>query len=361
MFTAVVRGTYPKYPSAPRPSLLSRALRQWRARQIDDRDLERAFRRAQVEVVAEMVVAGMEVVWDGQLRWDGPADFICRRLHGFEVGPDRLIGQQISPPAGDDTPTADSGTDEPSDGGNGHHAEALQPHASPRAIERIDWERPILAADFRFLADRSPVDLRPVLTGPYSLAGFCDPGIYEDRLAEFLFDIARALNREIEGLVAAGAKSVLIEEPLLTSSSSDIDLFFNAARRLTEGIEATLFLAPGGDVIGMEGLLARSGFRGLALDVSNAPPNAELRDDPAFFMGRVIELGVVDGRSVRVESPEEVAEALVKWGERRDPHLLWAAPSCGLGRLTREAAFEKLQALARGVELARREMAGREE
>jgi hypothetical protein len=78
VFTIAVNGSYPCSPSPPRPQIALRAREDLTGGRITGREYARALERATVEAVAEMVAAGVEVVSDGQIRWEGPAEFICR-------------------------------------------------------------------------------------------------------------------------------------------------------------------------------------------------------------------------------------------------------------------------------------------
>lgn len=350
MFTTAVKGAYPKYTSPPRPSLVARAIRQWRQKQITGEELERAMQRAEVETVAEMVAAGMEVVWDGQLRWDSPA-YLLREFKGVDPWINQMVGVQAAEPHAE----SDS-TDTTPFEGNGH-----QPHAAfqekVKISGKIEWQKPILADTYRFLAERTPVDLRPVLTGPVSLSQFCDDGWYGNENSQRIIDIAKALHREIEGLVSAGAGRILIEEPLLIAGDVERLLLEETLVTLTDGIVADFFLSAENAVTTDETFLQIIPFKGVTVDARRLDPVEVERIAGRFQnQNKLIELGVIDGRSQRVETPEEVCDRMMNWGKLYNPDLLWVSSTSGLGGLSRETAYLKLQSLARGVELARREI-----
>ncbi len=331
MFTTCVNGSYPKIPEPPRPPLLQIAMNDYADGRITDRELARAKERVTVEAVAEMVAAGVEVVSDGKIRWDDDLSYICSRLDGFEI----VKSQESREPGCE---------------------------VRPRVTDRIRWVRPIVEGDYRFISERSPVEVRPVLTGPFSLAGLCDPGVYTDRINDLTCDLARALNRELQGLEAAGARYILIEETLLTSHKSRSDTFLEAAALLCEGISATVMLGTStGDLVGFEAALEEAPFGGISFDLIEGPENERIMTSANFLEGRIIQLGLVHSADPRLEGPMEVAQGIMKYARYHDPDLIWVAPTGGLGALPRDRAFEKLTNMYQAVQWTRREMARQEE
>lgn len=61
MFTPTLNGSFPRFPEPERSKLLSEALEKHRAGKILDSTLHRAFDRASVEAVVEMIAAGVEI------------------------------------------------------------------------------------------------------------------------------------------------------------------------------------------------------------------------------------------------------------------------------------------------------------
>ena len=330
MFTIAVNGSYPKLPEPPRPQLLQRAINDFESGSITDKDLAKAKDRATVEAVAEMVAAGVEVVSDGQIRWNHGAMHICHQLGGF------------------------TGEDEIKESDNGN--------IKPRPVDRIRWTHPITVDDYRFIAGRSPVDVRPVLTGPFSLARICNSGIYEDDIHSFTNDIARALNREILGLEAAGAKYILIEEPELTLRKEEIENFIEAASLLCDKVEAKVILGTSGsDILGIDTELSDSPFHGFGLDMLGGPENDKIFINEHRFNDRILQFGLVNSFDPAVERPQFITRWLMQLAQYHDPELIWVAPTGELGSLPRNIAFFKLKCLYTGVLRARRELAGLEE
>ena len=77
----------------------------------------------------------------------------------------------------------------------------------------------------------------------------------------------------------------------------------------------------------------------------------------ALLKGKDVMVGVIDVASDQVETPEEVADTIgvaLQYVPRE--HLI-ACTNCGLAPMNRELALKKLEALARGAELARQRQA----
>jgi 5-methyltetrahydropteroyltriglutamate--homocysteine methyltransferase len=69
-------------------------------------------------------------------------------------------------------------------------------------------------------------------------------------------------------------------------------------------------------------------------------------------------LGVIDLGTEQVETPQTVAGRIRAALKVVPAEKLVLAPDCGMKYLTREAAFGKLQALAEGAAIVRRELRG---
>ena len=332
MFTTCVSCSYPKQPEAPRPQLLRAAIKKHSQGLISEKDLAFAQERAMVEIAVELVAAGVEVINDGLLKWEDEYSYICAALSGFE-----LISLD--------------------DSSNGKTT--VNP---PRATGKIAWQRPIITGDYEFLMERSPVDVRPTLTGPFSISRICDPGEYGTDVHALANDLAIALNRELEGLEAVGAKHILVEEPLLTQCKDEIESFTEIAEILLRGITATVTLGTSfGDLVGIDAQLRETPFKGFSFDLLDGPENESVLCENELWKDRIVQLGLVHGQKTRIESPMEIALGLLKYAAFHDPGMIWVAPTSGMAKLPRNVAFQKLVNAAEGVDWARREMARREE
>jgi 5-methyltetrahydropteroyltriglutamate--homocysteine methyltransferase len=71
---------------------------------------------------------------------------------------------------------------------------------------------------------------------------------------------------------------------------------------------------------------------------------------------KTILLGVLDLSDMRVETPEAVAARIRRALPHVPPQRLVIAPDCGLKYLPRDIAYGKMQAMAAGATIVRREL-----
>jgi 5-methyltetrahydropteroyltriglutamate--homocysteine methyltransferase len=70
--------------------------------------------------------------------------------------------------------------------------------------------------------------------------------------------------------------------------------------------------------------------------------------------GKDVMVGVIDVASDQVETPEQVADTIGTALQFVPKHHLIPCTNCGMAPMDREVALRKLDALARGAELARK-------
>ena len=286
--------------------------------------------------------AGIDLVSDGEMRRAGffTAEFY-RHLTGVRPLPaDRLLGA--------------GGHDQQ------HRFEVLEPIEAPDGLGVV--------AEFRYAFGRARRPLKVTLPGPYTLSGRLRTGpgeVYRERdaAAEAFVPILRA---ELEGLVAAGASHIQIDDPspaIHPDAPSDFAALFNAAVDPIVGkvrLGAHLCF---GNYLGRP--LARRTYRPvldamlgfrvdeLVLEFANREmAEVEMLGDIASA-GRDVAAGVVDVKNYHLESAAEVAErtdAVLRAGV--PAAKLTLVPDCGFSQTARWATLAKLRALVAGRDLA---------
>lgn len=276
-----------------------------------------AIERAQIEeTVHEQEQAGLDVVTDGQIRWDDPVSRVMGALDGVRIN------------------------------GLLRYFDTNFYFRQPVITGSVRRRHPILRDDFVIARRAATRCVKPVLPGPYTLArlSVLESGPYEDSatLARALSDVLRA---EIKDLVTAGARMIQIEEPAILAHPADIRLL----RKLLDPLwaargEAQLMVASYfGDAASLYAQLHSLPADILALDFSCSP--TLLQTVAATGASKTLALGIVDGRNTRMEDAGTIArqvEMLLRRYELTTIHLL---PSCGLEYLPRDSARAKLALL----------------
>ena len=271
-------------------------------------------------VIAEQAEAGLDLVTDGQIRWDDDQTYIAQRLQGFEItGLIRYF----------DTNTY---------------------YRQPNVTAPVRWRQPILVRDYEFAAGHSTKPVKALITGPYTLAALSNDSHYGDR-RPLVLALAEALHQEAKALAAAGASVIQVNEPAILRHKEDGPLLQEAITKMLDGIDAeTALYTWFGDADGILPLLMDLPVDVIGLDFVWGPGNWEALKRVSF--SKVLGFGIIDARNTRMEPVEEIAEQIQRVSEFVPAERLYVNPSCGLEYLPREVAFEKLKRLVEGVRRA---------
>ena len=285
--------------------------------------------------------AGIDIVSDGEMRRAGffTAEFY-RHLTGVRPLPaERRLGA--------------GGHDQQ------HRFEVLEPIAAPDGLGVV--------AEYRYAHTRTKRPLKVTLPGPYTLSGRLTYGpgqVYAHRndAAEAFVPILRA---ELEGLAAAGAAFIQIDDPspaIHPDAPSDFAALFNAAVAPVVGklrLGAHLCF---GNYLGRP--LARRTYRRvldamLAFKVDELVlefANREMAEvgilGEIAAAGRDVAAGIIDVKNYHLESPGEVAERTeMILAAGVPPERLTLVPDCGFSQTARWATRAKLRAMVAGRDL----------
>lgn len=291
--------------------------------------------------IHDQEAAGIDIVCDGEMRRAG---FFTAEFYKHLTGVRPLPAARRLGAGGHDQQ---------------HRFEVLEPIAAPDGLGVI--------AEFRYARTRTARPLKVTLPGPYTLSGRLTYGpgrVYPHRndAAEAFVPILQA---ELEGLVAAGATFIQVDDPspaIHPDAPSDFAALFNAAVAPIVGkvrLGAHLCF---GNYLGRP--LARRTYRPvldamLAFDVNELVlefANREMAEVEILgeiaAAGRDIAAGVIDVKNYHLESPDEVAErtaAVLDAGV--PPERLTLVPDCGFSQTARWATRAKLAAMVAGRDL----------
>ncbi|MGH2449873.1 MAG: hypothetical protein ACRDGE_01120 [Candidatus Limnocylindria bacterium] len=315
MKTTVI-GAFPKISDAPGGQDLRKALHRFDSGEIDEAALAVVFDERTRDAIGELEAAGVDVINDGQIRWDDLFAPLARSWRNVSRGPlERFYDNNTY-------------------------------FRQPVIEGPIETDGTTFARDFAFarrLAKRSEV--KAAVPGPVTFATLAQDRHYrsfEDRLLA----AADALAAEVAALVSAGATIVDVEDPGLVAAPQHIESAREAYRRLAKAgpIAIQTYFFPADSVL--EALASFSAAQ-VGIDLRSRETTALRRLD-AFRTGTLV-LGVVDARNTRLETEAELA-ALVDAALRLVPQeRLWIAPTAGLEYLPHDVAMKKLEILVRAA------------
>ncbi len=318
MLTTVV-GNYPKIPNRPRPARLRNAINRFDRGEMTAEELRAVEDDVTREVIDEQVEAGLDLITDGQIRWEDEQTYVARRLSGVSIN--GLI----------------------------RFFDANTYYREPVVEGPLAWTGPITVADYGFAAGYSSKPVKAVLPGPYTLARLSRDEHYRS-LEKCVMAYAEALNQEALALQEAGAAFIQLNEPAIVKHKTDLPLFQQAIQQALKGVTAKRALyVYFGDVDGLYPQLLDLPIDVLGMDFVTGTRNFEVLKTAPFT--KELGLGLVDARNTRMESVERIVEGLRRAQEIVSLDRVHLSPSCGLEFLPREVAQAKL---ARMVEGARR-------
>jgi 5-methyltetrahydropteroyltriglutamate--homocysteine methyltransferase len=319
VITTVV-GNYPKIPDLPSPGKWRSAVEKLQKGQITEADFQRIEDEATTEAIQDQLAAGVDLITDGQIRWEDGQTYFARQLRGFSInGLQRYFDTNVY-------------------------------FREPVAEGEVGWEKPIAVRDFEFARTQSPRPVKAVVTGPFTLARLSRTTHYRSP-REFTLAVAQALNQELRALQAAGATVIQVDEPALCQPPVDYALFAEAMRILTDGVTAQKILATYfGDVGGVYPQILELPFNVIGLDFVAGYRNWDVIRRAAFTKGLMF--GIVDARNTRMETVEELQTAIRRVSAVVPLDRLMVAPSAGLEFLPHGVARRKLQQLVEGTRAA---------
>ena len=319
MQTTVV-GNYPKIPNRPRPARLRQGINRRDRGEITTEELSRVADEVTVEVIQEQIDAGLDIITDGQVRWDDDQTYVMRNLAGVEIG---ALQRYL------DT--------------NTYYREAEINGA-------LSWREPILVRDYLFAIENSAKPVKAIITGPYTLAALSLDKHYASR-DQLAMALAEELRNEVEALVSAGATMIQVNDPVIVFNKDDVGIFIRALTRMLEGVQAeTGVYTWFGSAAGILPALLDLPVDTIGLDFVSGRDNWEALKSVRF--DKRLGAGIVDGRNTRIESLEQIEESIRRLSESVPPDRIYVNPSCGLEYLPRETAFEKLKRMVEGARRA---------
>ena len=290
-------------------------------------------------LIHEQVRAGVELLTDGCARWADPIAHVAGKYSGITLGRTRKL------------PWSD--------------AEYRVPRITGKLLRQADEQRSI-AQEYRYarnalgLLPTSPeragrLSLKPVLTGPYTLARCSESdlpgfGSVEARTEGF----AELVAKEVGPLAAAGASIIQLDEPAILTAPGDWEVFRRAIAHIATVRDAA---AQGGRRVQLAlhvfgalqaellPRLLKLPIEILGLDFTQEPGLVEALRSAGLDKGMGLAAGLVSGDFAGLEDEGGLRQTAASLLTLCEGHLTMG-PASGMASLPRETAFAKLRSLA---------------
>ena len=304
-----VTGAYPKISDEHQD--LRRALHRHDRGELDADGLSGVLDESTRWAIGELDWAGLDVINDGQVRWDDLLAPFARAWNGCERGPlERFYDNNTY-------------------------------FRQPVITAPITSDGKTLVRDFEFARGVARGQLKAAVCGPLTFATLAEDRHYKS-LEERTLAVADAIAAEIRGLGAAGATLVDVEEPALVSHPEHFALARAAIERLAVAsvpLALQTYFFPADTLLDA---LAAFPVAQVGIDVRSRDTKALERLNA---LRQTVVLGIVDARNPRVETESELV-GLIEAALRQVPaDYLWLAPTTGLEYLPHDVAVQKLKAL----------------
>jgi 5-methyltetrahydropteroyltriglutamate--homocysteine methyltransferase len=311
-----VTGAYPKISDEHQD--LRRALHRHDRGELDAEGLTAVLDESTRWAIGELDWVGVDVINDGQVRWDDLLAPFARAWSGCDRGPlERFYDNNTY-------------------------------FRQPVITGPITTAGTTLVRDFEFARGVARGQLKAAVCGPLTFATLAEDRHYKS-LEERTIAVADAIAAEIRGLGAAGATLVDVEEPALVSHPEHFALARAAIERLAAaGVPLALqtYFFPADKLLDA---LAAFPVTQVGIDVRSRDTNALERLNA---LRQTVVLGIVDARNTRVETDSELV-GLIEAALRQLPaDYLWLAPTTGLEYLPHDVAVKKLKALVAAARAA---------
>jgi 5-methyltetrahydropteroyltriglutamate--homocysteine methyltransferase len=316
---AMSHSSYPRVGDKPGQQILRKAISLWEKGSISDKKLLDIQKSVIKEVIKEQEKAKIDILTDGQITWYDPVSHIVKNATKID-GLLRFFDTNFyfRQPIFSKTPM----------------------HLNSTLLDEFNFARKI-----------TPKPIKPVLTGPYTIAN-----LSIIKKIKFLTVVDRLTNLiayEIKKLSNAGAKIIQIEEPSSISKLLKKTLFTKVIKILSRyknnsKIALCFYFA---DCAPYYEFLQNLDVDILCFDITYSPALLEIiRTDGSI---RSIGFGIIDGRNTKIENPEKLSRIIEKTAKKISGDI-YIHTSCGLEYLPRDVAYKKLAVVSKIAKLLTR-------
>ena len=272
MRTTVV-GSYPKVTDSGADNLPG-VIDRWQRKLLGDQELEQELQKVIRRVVGEQEKAGLDLVTDGQVRWEDLPHPFVRSTSGIKRGALRRFFD------------------------NNVYYRRLELNGA------VQWKKSVTADEFQSASKLTSCPVKVALPGPLTLVVSTELALGQSREA-LLSQYAELVRKEVEAVQAAGAKEIQIDEPAFHAGEPLLNKGIEAVNRIFQGVKVRRWVACYfHDVSPILSTLFKLQVEVLSLDLVTAPKLFEkLKEN--LWKGEIA-LGLVDARNTKLESAEEL-------------------------------------------------------
>lgn len=330
--------------SLPKPVWLAEPQKLWAAWRLEGALLAEGKRDAVLACIKRQEDAGIDIVTDGEQSRHHFVHGFLVGLSGLDFEHKRTIGIR----------------------NNRYKAEAP---VVTGAIKRI---RPVHGDEVRFMRAHTKKQIKFTLPGPMTIVDTLADDHYRSR-EKLAFAFAEALNAEARDLEAGGADVIQFDEPAFNVFPGEVrDWGIAALERAAAGLKCKTAVhicygygiaanlawkqTLGGQWRQYEDvfpLLAKSGIGQVSLECANSKVPIELL---GLLKGKDVLVGAIDVANETAETPEQVAATIRTALKHVPAENLFPCTNCGMAPMAADLAWQKVEALAKGAAIVRREL-----
>ncbi|HFQ5255149.1 TPA: methionine synthase [Vibrio vulnificus] len=244
----------------------------------------------------------------------------------------------------------------------------------PTVVGPVSRTKPVFVDDAKYLRQQTKQPIKWALPGPMTMIDTLYDDYYGSR-EKLAWEFAKILNQEAKELEAAGVDIIQFDEPAFNVFFDDVnDWGIACLERAIEGLkcETAVHICYGYGIkantdwkktLGSEWRqyeevfpkLQKSNIDIISLECHNSRVPIELLE---LIRGKKVMVGAIDVATNEIETPEEVANTLREALKYVDADKLYPCTNCGMAPLARDVSTSKLNALAAGAAIVRKELAG---
>ncbi|MGB8658054.1 MAG: methylcobamide--CoM methyltransferase [Candidatus Zixiibacteriota bacterium] len=317
MLKTTVVGCYPKITEDSAVVNLRLARNRFDQKKTTGEELEQAYEETTKRVIREQEEAGLDLITDGQIRWDDLVTPFARNVDGIQIGGLlRFFDNNVY-------------------------------YRRPIIKSKLSFKDYSVVDEFKFARANSGKDVKPVIVGAFTFAQLSLDEFYHDE-EKLVADLAEILHKEAEKLEQEGARLIQIDEPALCFHPDKIGLVKQSLKTITQGITAKVALyLYFGSIKKLVPNLFDLPVDIVGVDVVSRKHNLDVLLEYNGTKG--VGLGCVDARNTKMESQAELLAIFDKVVKKFPQDKVFINPSCGLEFLPHADAQRKLKNMVQAV------------